>query len=209
MPTWIARNLRWEGNATKRGTGRLWERKCLGFSIHPEGKIAAAPARVERFQTKVRELWRRCQRQTGAELRDNGRAYLRGWWGYYRLAEERRNSFGREGWLRRHIRAGCWPRWDNWRGRRRKLRALGRSGRGLKVAPSSQGAWHIAASPSVQTALCNGVLRCHGFWMPSDLAATVSRAAACNRRMRKTARPMVWEGAGAQSPAHDPIARSL
>jgi hypothetical protein len=30
--------------------------------------------------------------------------------------------------------------------------------------------------------------------------------AAFNRRMRKTARPVVWEGAGAQSPAPDPIA---
>ena len=29
--------------------------------------------------------------------------------------------------------------------------------------------------------------------------------AACNRRMRKIARPAVWEGAGAQSPALDPI----
>ena len=32
-------------------------------------------------------------------------------------------------------------------------------------------------------------------------------AAAFNRRMRKTARPVVWEGAGAQSPAPDPIVR--
>ena len=30
--------------------------------------------------------------------------------------------------------------------------------------------------------------------------------AAFNRRMRKTARTVVWEGAGAQSPAPDPIA---
>ena len=30
-------------------------------------------------------------------------------------------------------------------------------------------------------------------------------AAAFNRRMRKTARPVVWEGAGAQSPVPDPI----
>jgi len=29
--------------------------------------------------------------------------------------------------------------------------------------------------------------------------------AAFNRRMRKTARPVVWEGAGAKSPALDPI----
>jgi hypothetical protein len=33
--------------------------------------------------------------------------------------------------------------------------------------------------------------------------------AAFNRRMRKTARTVVWEGAGAQSPAPDPISLSL
>ena len=78
-----------------------------------------------------------------------------------------------EGWIRQHLRACFWQRWDNWRGRLRKLRALGLSGRLLKVAHSSKGAWRLAASPSLQTALSNAVLRRHGFWMPSDLAATV------------------------------------
>jgi hypothetical protein len=32
--------------------------------------------------------------------------------------------------------------------------------------------------------------------------------AAFNRRMRKTARTVVWEGAGAQSPAPDPITKT-
>ena len=173
LTDWIAKHLRLEVNATKSGTGRPWERKFLGFRINPEGKIEAAPPSVERFKTKVRELWRSCQSQTSEELRDNWRAYVRGWWGYYRLAEERRNLFGLEGWIRRHIRSCFWQRWDNWRGRLRKLRALGLSGRLLKVAHSSKGAWRIAASPSLQTALSNSVLRRHGFCMPSDLAATV------------------------------------
>jgi len=173
LTAWIQKHLRLEVNATKSGTGRPWERKFLGFRINPQGKIEAAPPSVERFKTKVRELWRSCQSQTSAELRDHWRAYVRGWWGYYRLAEERRNLFGLEGWIRRHIRACFWQRWDNWRGRLRKLRALGLSGRLLKVAHSSKGAWRIAASPSLQTALSNAVLRRHEFWMPSDLAATV------------------------------------
>src|SRR5882724_1699864 len=33
----------------------------------------------------------------------------------------------------------------------------------------------------------------------------LSNAAGFNRRMRKTARPVVWEGDGAQSPSLDPI----
>ena len=173
LTTWIARNLRLEVNAAKSGTGRPWERKFLGFRINPQGQIEAAPPSVERFKTKVREMWRSCQSQTSGELRDHWRAYIQGWWGYFRLAEERRNIFGLEGWIRRHIRSCFWQRWDNWRGRLRKLRALGLSGRLLKVAHSSRGAWRIAASPSLQTALTNAVLRRHGFWMPSDLAATV------------------------------------
>ncbi len=170
---WIAKHLRLEVNATKSGTGRPWERKFLGFRINPQGKIEAAPASVERLKMKVRELWRSCQSKTSEELRDNWRAYIRGWWGYYQLTEERRNIFGLEGWIRRHIRSCFWQRWDNWRGRLRKLRHLGLSGRLLKVAHSSKGAWRIAASPSLQTALSNARLRRHGFWMPSDLAASL------------------------------------
>src|SRR5271157_4776168 len=168
---WIERHLRLEVNATKSGTGRPWERKFLGFRINPQGKIEVAPQSVERFKMKVRELWRSCQSQTSDELRDTWRAYVRGWWGYYRLAEERRNVFGLEGWIRRHIRSCFWQRWHDWRGRRRKLRQLGLSGPLLKVAHSSKGAWRIAASPSLQTALSNAVLRRYEFWMPSDLAS--------------------------------------
>ena len=63
-----------------------------------------------------------------------------------------------------------------------------------KVAQSSPGAWRVAR---------NARLRGHGFLMPSDLANC--QDACFNRRMRKTARPVVWEGDGAQSPSLDPI----
>lgn len=170
---WISQHLRLEVNAAKSGTGRPWERKFLGFRINLEGKIKTAPQSVERFKTKVRELWRSCQSRTSEELRDAWRAYVRGWWAYFGLAEDRRNIFGLEGWIRRHMWACFWQRWGNWRGRLRKLRRLGLRGRLLKVAHSFKGAWRIAASPSLQTALRNAVLRRYEFWMPSDLAAAM------------------------------------
>ena len=173
ITTWIQKHLRLEVNATKSGVGRPWERKFLGFTINPQGQIEVAPKSVERFEQKVRELWRSCQSLSSRELRDRWRAYVRGWWAYYSLAEHRRNIFGLEGWIRRHIRGCFWQRWHDWRGRLRKLRQLGLSGRLLQVAHSSRGAWRIAASPSLQTALSNAVLRRWGFVMPSELAATV------------------------------------
>lgn len=168
---WIKRHLRLEINATKSGTGRPWERKFLGFRLNPQGQIQAAPQSVERFKNKVRELWRSCQSLTSEQLRDNWRAYLRGWWAYYQLAEDRRSLYGLEGWIRRHIRKCFWLRWHSAKGRLEALRRLGLKGRLLKVAYSSRGAWPLAATGSLQTALNNTILRRYGFLMPSDLAA--------------------------------------
>jgi hypothetical protein len=170
---WVREHLRLEINPSKSAAGRPWERKFLGFRINPEGKIEAAAQSVERFQNRVRELWRSCQSSSSAQLRDQWCAYLRGWWAYYRLAEERRNIFDLEGWIRRHIRKCFWQRWHNGRGRLRHLRALGLKGRLLKVAYSTRGAWHLARTGSLHKALNNTTLRHYGFLVPSDLAATV------------------------------------
>jgi RNA-directed DNA polymerase len=174
LSRWIGRHLRLEVNASKSGVGRPWERKFLGFQINPQGKITVAPKSVERFRMKVRDLWRSCQSLSSEELREHWRAYVRGWWAYYGLAEERRRVFGLEGWIRRHMRKCFWLRWHDRRGRERALRRLGLTGRQLQVAASSRGAWRIARSPSLQTALSNAVLRRHGFVMPSDLAAAMA-----------------------------------
>ena len=109
------------------------------------------------------------------ELRDNWRNYIRGWWEYYQLAEDRAAIFRLEGWIRRHIRKCFWLRWHSKQGRERKLRGLGLTGLLLKVAASGRGAWRIARTGSLRKALSNAVLRLRGFVMPSDLAAAVGR----------------------------------
>jgi len=167
---WIEKHLRLKVNASKSGVGRSWERKFLGFRLNREGQIEAAPESVERFKTKVREMWRSGQSRTSNQLRNAWRQYVRGWWGYYRLAENRRPIFRLEGWIRRHIRTCFWLRWHEPVGRERKLRQLGLKGRMLRVAQSSRGAWHLAGTGSLQTALSNSILRGSGFLMPSDLA---------------------------------------
>jgi RNA-directed DNA polymerase len=168
---WIEQQLRLEVNATKSGIGRTWERKFLGFRLNRARQIEVAPESLEKFKAKVREKWRSCQSQTSKQLRDNWKQFVRGWWEYYRLAENRRPIFRLEGWIRRHIRKCFWLRWHEPDGRERRLRSLGLDGRQLKVAYSSRGAWHLARTGSLQTALSNATLRAHGFLMPSDLAA--------------------------------------
>ncbi len=171
MRGWIEKHLRLQVNASKSGVGRTWERKFLGFRLNRNRQVEAAPESVERFQTKVREMWRSCQSATSKELRDTWQRYGIGWWGYFRLAEERRHIFRLEGWIRRHIRKCFWLRWHSPGGREKALRRLGLQGRMLKVALSSRGAWHLAGTGSLQTALNNALLHRHGFLVPSDLAA--------------------------------------
>jgi RNA-directed DNA polymerase len=174
IQNWIEKRLRLKVNADKSGTGRVWERKFLGFRLNRKLEMGIAPESVERFKAKVRERWRSCQSVTSNELRDrwkSWKSFIQGWWGYYQLAEDRRSIFGLEGWIRRHIRKLFWLRWHGRKGRERKLRSLGVTGPLLKVASSSRGAWRVAAALCMQKALNNTVLRTTGFLMPSDLAA--------------------------------------
>ena len=167
---WIEQHLRLQVNAAKSGVGRTWERKFLGFRLNRKQQIDAAPESLERFKAKVREKWRSCQSLSSNQLRDGWNQYVRGWWGYYQLAENRQPILRLEGWIRRHIRKCFWLRWHEPKGRERKLRKLGLRGRMLKVANSSRGAWHLAGTGSLQTALSNATLRLYGFLLPSDLA---------------------------------------
>ena len=171
IQNWIEKHLRLKVNAAKSGTGRVWERKFLGFGLNRNLQIGIAPASIQRFKAKVRELWRNCQSGTSKELRDRWQSFIRGWWGYFQLAEDRRSIYRLEGWIRRHIRKHFWWRWHDKKGRERKLRSLEVKGRLLQVASSVRGAWRIAAAQAMQSALTNAVLLTTGFFMPSDLAA--------------------------------------
>lgn len=172
---WIESHLKLRVNEAKSGSGRPWERKFLGFVIRQDGKIEVSPQSLHQFKSRVRELWEARQNGTSPQLRDRWLRYIRGWWNYYRLAEYRRSVFALEGWIRRHIRKCFWLRWHDWRGRTKALMRLGLRGPRLKTAHNSRGAWRLARSPAINTALNNATLRRYGFLMPSDLAAQQGR----------------------------------
>jgi RNA-directed DNA polymerase len=170
LQVWIEKHLRLKINAAKSGTGRVWERKFLGFRLDRKKRIGIAPESVERFKARARELWNGRRSRTSNQLREDWNRYLRGWWGYFRLTEARATVRNLEAWVRRHIRKCFWLRWHNSRGRWRRLRQLGiTEDRDLGIAFSSRGAWPVSAQPALQTALSKAVLRRYGFLFPSDL----------------------------------------
>jgi hypothetical protein len=168
---WIEKHLRLKVNAAKSGTGRVWERKFLGFRLDRAKRIGIAPESLERFKTKVREMWRGNQSRSSNQLRDDWSRYVRGWWGYYQLAEARGPLFRLEGWIRRHIRKCFWLRWPSATGREYALRRLGVKGRLLQTVRTGRAGWFMAAGQTMQAVLKTVTLRRYGFLMPSDLAA--------------------------------------
>ena len=188
---WLTRKLRLEVNASKSGVGRPWERKFLGFTLTVNLLITLAATSMARFEAKVRELWNGRQPLTSVELRDQWRSYVQGWWGYFSLAEDRRPILYKEGWVRRHIRKCFWQRWHSSAGRVNALRKLGVPPSRADLGRSNRGAWRIATHAVMQEALSKRHLRAYGFLVPSDLDAL--KRDGSNRRMRKTARPVVWE----------------
>ena len=168
---WIETQLRLQVNKTKSGAGRPWERKFLGFRINRRKQREVSRESIARFKKKVREIWRDGRGATSRQLRDEWRRYVIGWWGYYRLAENRRQVFELEGWIRRHIRKCFWLRWHSVRGRCRALRRLGVPERMLRYVPTRRGAWFVARQRMMHTALSNRALLRYGFGMPADRAA--------------------------------------
>lgn len=167
---WIARHLRLEVSKSKSGTGRPWERKFLGFVITVTLLIGIAPVSLARFEDRVTELWDARQSLRSSELRDRWQRYVQGWWGYYRLTEERRPIKYKEPWIRRHMRKCFWQRWHSGAGREAALRRLGVPPQRARLGKSSRGAWSMARHAVMQEALNNKTLRSYGFLMPSDLA---------------------------------------
>jgi len=168
---WIERHLRLRVNRAKSGAGRPWERKFLGFRINRKGQREVAPQSVQRCKQKVREIWRSCRSVTSRALRDEWRRYVVGWWGYYRLAQERRNVFRLEGWIRRHMRKCFWLRWHGVRGRQRALRRLGVGERLIALVPTRRGAWFMSSNALLHKGLSNAILKRYGLVVPSNLAA--------------------------------------
>src|SRR5665647_1623811 len=145
VQAWIEKHLRLKVNAAKSGTGRVWERKFLGFRLDRKKRIGIAPESLKRFQAKVREQWDGRRSGTSTQLRDDWNRYVRGWWGYFQLAEVRRLIREREKWVRRHIRKCFWLRWHGRKGRLRNLRRLGLTGIALGVATSPVSYTHLRA----------------------------------------------------------------
>jgi group II intron reverse transcriptase/maturase len=169
LTQWLDKELKLTVHPHKSGVGRPWERKFLGFTITALLLIAISSASLLRYKDHVREHFTGRGGGTTQQLSARWQAYVRGWWGYYRLAEDRQALQWLDGWTRRHMRKCFWQRWHSRKGRLRHLRALGIDAERARVASSTRGAWRVARFSALQQALSNRRLAARGFLLPTQL----------------------------------------
>lgn len=80
--------------------------------------------------------------------------YLRGWMGYFKLAETPSTFKKLEGWIRRRLRMCLLKQWKRGRTRCRELMALGiPSEEAAKIGGSRKGYWRLSLTPQINIAL--------------------------------------------------------
>jgi group II intron reverse transcriptase/maturase len=153
----VENRLKLKVNEAKSAVDRPWKRKFLGFSFYKnkgEVRIRLAPKTVKRFKAKIRTLTSRTRSMSMKERIRQLNDYLKGWMGYFGLAQTRSVFTELEEWIRRRLRQVLWKQWKWPATRRRELRRLGLKEQAAReIAGTRKGYWRTAATPQLHQAL--------------------------------------------------------
>jgi RNA-directed DNA polymerase len=130
----LGERLKLTVNGAKSAVDRPWRRTFLGFTMtaHKEPRLRVASSSVVRFKGKLKAALRQGRGRNIARTVKDLTPVLRGWIGYFRLADAKGVFEELDGWMRRKLRCVLWRQCKRPRTRQARLmqRGLGRSGRG-------------------------------------------------------------------------------
>jgi RNA-directed DNA polymerase len=143
-------------NAAKSAVARPWERKFLGFSFtaQRDSRVRIALGSRRRLNQRVRELQRLGRGHSLSHLIAELNPLLRGWIGYFQIAETPNVLKELDSWVRRRLRCVLWRQWKRPHTRAHKLRSLGLDAtRAHMSAGNHRGPWWNAGSSHMGEAL--------------------------------------------------------
>ena len=157
MTKFITKRLRLKVNEAKSSVGRPWRSKYLGFSLtssRSTPKIKPHWKSVEKLKDRIREITKRTGGRSLQTVIGELNTFLRGWWGYFGVAESCGLLVGLDGWIRRRLRSLIWKQWKN---RRTRVGHLVKLGIGketaVKTGCARKGAWRMSQVKWVMIAL--------------------------------------------------------
>jgi RNA-directed DNA polymerase len=168
----VEKKLKLKINREKSASDRPWKRKILGFSFTSAKRVAIrlAPKTKERFKERIRELTRRTYCQSMAVRIEKLNTFLKGWLGYFYVAQTRSVFQELDEWVRRRMRACLLKQWKKARTKVRNLVLLGVSKKwAWNIGKSRKRCWRISKSPQIHKALG------FAYWQDQGLVSLIER----------------------------------
>ncbi|HEX5219466.1 MAG TPA: group II intron reverse transcriptase/maturase [Verrucomicrobiae bacterium] len=149
-------------NRIKSAVERPWKRKFLGFSLtaEKESRVRVAPQSVERFRDKLREKFREGRGRNLRTFLEGLKPLLRGWAGYFSVAQTRGVFEELDQWIRRKLRCMEWRKWKRGRTRCKRLTTLGLDGKVARASAfNGHGPWWNSDASHLNAALPTAYFR--------------------------------------------------
>ena len=146
--------------------------KFLGFALGKgrEGVYIRVHAKsLKKAKQKLKELTSRSQGRNVRKVMANVKAFIRGWLGYFGIANMKTTMQEWDGWLRRRIRMYIWKQWKKPSARVRNLMKLGMpQWMAYRNGNSQKGYWAVAGSGILTHTITNERLVRAGYFSLSD-----------------------------------------
>jgi len=142
--------------------------KFLGFAIGKNGKgnyIRVHKNSLAKARLKLKELTRRNQGKNVRAVMEKVKVYIRGWLGYFHIADMKQIVTEWNKWLRRRFRMYIWKQWKKPKTKIQNLRKLGiPEWQAYQWGNSRLGYWRIAGSPVLSCSITNEKLVRAGYY---------------------------------------------
>ena len=194
----IEGRLKLKVNRRKSAVDRALRRPLLSFGFFRrdgEIKVRIDPEARKRAKEKLRRITARSWGVSMERRIDATNAFVRGWVGYFHIADTPSPLEELDQWLRRRLRQARWKQWKRIRTKMRSLRSLGiPEQKAYEWANTRKGSWRISGSAPLQRAMPAAYWREQGLIGFTDSyrrRRDAERAAGCG-----PACPVAWEGPG-------------
>lgn len=155
LTRFLSERLKLKVNDVKSAVDRPWKRTFLGFTMtaHKVPRLRVAPKSVGRFKGRLRHMFRKGRGRSIARTIKDLTPVLRGWIGYFRLAEAKGIFEELDGWLRRKLRCILWRQWKRPRIRLKRLMQRGLAEERAKASSNNgRGPWWNAGASHMHAA---------------------------------------------------------
>jgi len=159
VTVFVEKRLKLRVNKEKSSVQPASKATLLGFGFFMTSgkvKVRVATKAIYRLKLRLRALTKRNWGVSNAYRISKLNQFIRGWMGYFQIADTQRVFRDVDEWYRRRMRQILWKQWKRPRTRVRMLTSLGiRQDLAYPWGNSSKSYWKIAKSPILHRALPN------------------------------------------------------